>query len=199
MRDPLDTVTAAQLFEAGLELARAQDYIRAEQYFAAALERGHPESEVIPHLVAVCVRSSRLSAALRYAEPYLQRHPDAWSLRLLVATIQMSLGEVRRARAEFEQLTVDRPEQPLPHYMLAVLLRDELGDHALAEVHFRRYLELAPEGEHAAEARAAIRRPFSLEGASPAASPEEADAGRPVRLLGGERSQPSMDSGEAVP
>jgi outer membrane protein assembly factor BamD (BamD/ComL family) len=181
MPDPLDTVTAAQLFEEGQRLARQQDFIRAEQYFTAAIDRGHPEDQVMPHLIAACVRSSRLSAALRYAEPYVERHPDAWPLRLLVATIQMGLGEVRRARTELERIIADHPDQPVPHYMLAVLARDQLADHELAEMHFRRYLALEPEGEHAAEARAAIARPVALEGASAVG---DASGARPVRLLG---------------
>jgi hypothetical protein len=44
------------------------------------------------------------------------------------------------------------PRHADAHYALAVLLRDELGNHSQADAHFRAYLELRPEGEHAEEA-----------------------------------------------
>lgn len=154
--DPLETVTAEELYASGIQLAERQDYVRAEQYLVAAMQRGVDEHRVMPPLLAACVRSSRLSAALGYAEPYLERHPDEWSLRLLVATIQMGLGRTEQAHAELLRVTIQQPTEATPHYMLAVLARDALRDEATAEAAFRRYLELAPEGEHAEEARAAL-------------------------------------------
>jgi predicted Zn-dependent protease len=193
MPDPLDTVSAQELFDRGVQLVADEDYVRAEQYLVAAMERGHPEDAVMPPLLASCVQSSRLSAALRYAEPYLDRHPEAWSLRLLVATIHMGLGDAPRARDHLVRITVDRPDEPSAHYMLAVLSRDALGDADGALLHFQRYAELAPEGEHAEEARAAVAHPESLR----TARAGEAAAGaspRPVRLPSHEGS-----SEEAVP
>lgn len=172
--DPLQTVSAQELHDRGVELARLEDYVRAEQYFVASMQRGFDENQIMPMLLAACVRSSRLSAALGYAEPYLERHPDAWSLRLLVATIHMGLGETAEAQSELVRVTQDAPTDATAHYMLAVLSRDALNDTAAAETSFRRYLELAPEGEHAMEARSAVeRRELEVsEGVAP----------RPVRL-----------------
>jgi Flp pilus assembly protein TadD len=172
--DPLQTVSAQELYDRGMDLAEREDYVRAEQYFVASMQRGFDENRIMPLLLAACVRSSRLSAALGYAEPYLDRHPDAWSLRLLVATIHMGLGETAEARSELVRVTEDAPTDATAHYMLAVLSRDELRDDAAAEASFRRYLELEPEGEHANEARSAVQRHELevAEGAGP----------RPVRL-----------------
>ncbi|HEY8431529.1 MAG TPA: hypothetical protein VIL20_24280, partial [Sandaracinaceae bacterium] len=89
--DPLETVTAEQLYAQGVSLGRSGDYVRAEQYLVAAIDRGYPEERALPALMAVCVEASRLTAALAYAEPFLARHPTHWPLRLLVASIHMGL------------------------------------------------------------------------------------------------------------
>ncbi len=154
--DPLQTVTAQELYDRGVQLAAREDYVRAEQYFVAAIQRGHDETTILPRLLSACVRSSRLSAALGYAEPYLERHPDAWSLRLLVATIHMGLGENEQAHAALVRVLQDQPESAAAHYMFAVFARDQLSDAAASEASFRRYLELEPEGEHVLEARSAV-------------------------------------------
>lgn len=184
VEDPLTTVDPQELFDRGVYLAEHEDYIRAEQYLVAAMQRGFDEDRVMPTLLAACVRSSRLSAALSYAEPYLERHPDAWSLRLLVATIHMGLGEPGRAHAQLVRVVEDHPDEPTVFYMLGVLERDELEDLASARESFRRYLDLAPEGEHAAEARAALAR------AATAAASEDATV-RPVRMPSHDPAQPA--------
>ncbi len=155
--DPLDGVAAEELYQRGLALSQAGDFIRAEQYLASAIDRGYPEDEGMPALIEACVQSSRLSAALAYAEPYLTRHPTHWALRLLVASIHMALGNHERARDELQRVLTDAPEEPpTAHYFLAVLSRDDLDDEAAAQEHFRRYLALAPEGPHREEALMAL-------------------------------------------
>jgi tetratricopeptide (TPR) repeat protein len=155
--DPLANVSAEELFQRGVRIGEAGDFIRAEQYIAAAIERGYPEGAAMPALMRVCVESSRLTAALAYAEPYLARHPGEWSLRLLVASIKMGLEQHEQARDELLRVIEDAPEEPpQAHYFLGVLLRDQLGDMEAARVHFRRYLALAPDGNHRDEARAAL-------------------------------------------
>lgn len=156
--DPLQSIAVEELFRRGMLLAQAGDYVRAEQYLAASMDRGFPEERVLPALLNVCIRASRMVAALDYAGPYLARHPEQWPLRLLVGTIHMGLSEPERARTEFERVLVDAaPEEPPEaHYFLGVVFRDSLGDAEAAEGHFRRYLALAPEGSHGEEARAAL-------------------------------------------
>lgn len=155
--DPLDTVTGEQLYERGVRLAGGGDYIRAEQYLAAAIERGFPEERAIPALMHVCVQADRLVAALGYAEPYLEQHPTEWSLRMLVASIHLGLGHDEQAGEQLERVIRDAPEEaPQAHYLLGVLHRDRLEDVEGARAHFRRYLALAPEGDHREEARAAL-------------------------------------------
>jgi tetratricopeptide (TPR) repeat protein len=154
--DALDQIEAAQLFQYGNALATQGDSIRAEQYLAAAMERGYPEAEVMPRLLEVCIQASRLSAALGYAEPYLERHQEEWPLRLLIASIQMSLNQHGSARSNLERVLEMVPDEPEPHYLMGVLLRDRYADPEASNVEFVRYLELSPGGNHAGEARLSI-------------------------------------------
>lgn len=157
--DPLEGVDAQVLFDRGMALAQAGDMLRAEQYFAEALEGGYPEEQVVPLLIRVCVASSRMNSALGHAEPYLQAHPDDWSLRFLVATIHLGLGNIERARNELEQVIAQAPDEANPYFSLGVVHRDELADRDQARAYFQRYVELAPDGVHVAEARALISPP----------------------------------------
>lgn len=156
MPDPLEGMEAQELFDRGVALGRRGDAVRAEQYVAAAMDRGFPEAQAVPYLVKICAASSRFNTALNYAEPFLEEHPNDWSLRLVVATLHLALSNNGRAQSELEHVIRDVPEQPTPHYLLAVLHRDANANHADARPHFARYLELAPEGEHAEEARSAL-------------------------------------------
>lgn len=154
--DPIADVAPDELFRRGLALAQRGDLIRAEQYLAAAIERGYPRDRGLPILLRVCVASSRLTTALDYARPYLEEHPEDWPLRHLVASIHLGLGHPDDARRELERVIADAPNEAEPHYLLAVVLRDELGDVDGARPHFQRYLELAPEGRRAAEVSRAL-------------------------------------------
>ncbi|MEQ9073955.1 MAG: tetratricopeptide repeat protein [Sandaracinaceae bacterium] len=154
--DPLESIDAEELYRRGMLLARGGDYARAEQYLAASMDRGVDAERVVPALLAVCVEASRLAAALDYAEPYLEANPEQWSLRMLVASIRMGLGHHQEAREELERVLEDAPDEPQAYYFLGVLHRDAFDDADAAREHFRRYLALAPEGSHRAEARAAL-------------------------------------------
>jgi tetratricopeptide (TPR) repeat protein len=139
-----------------LENARAfaaqRDYTRAEQYLNLAAQSGSPDSEVTPLLVDVCVQDQRYRAALQYAQDYLRRHPRAYRLRFVEATLLSAIGEVAQAREALEKVLSASPRHADAHYSLAVLLRDDLGNHQEADEHFRSYLELRPRGAHAEEA-----------------------------------------------
>jgi len=154
--DPLEDRTGQQLFDAGVRIAQQGDYIRAEQYLTAARDHGYPEQQVLPLLMEVCVHSSRYSAAVGYAEPYIEAHPEDWRLRLLLASIQTGLGNSAAARLSLEHVVAEAPDEPLPHYMLGVLLRDALRDETGMRTEFERYLALAPDGQHSNEAREAL-------------------------------------------
>lgn len=151
-------VTPSELMQRGVYLADQGDDFAAEQYFDAARSAGYPEAQVIRELVAVCIKAGRLEHALGHARAYLDRNPDDWLLRHVIATIHLAKGEYDAARAELDLLLADYPDHAESQFMLGVLLRDGAVDVEGARAAFARYLSLAPEGAHAAEARAFVRR-----------------------------------------
>lgn len=150
--------TPDKLVARGQAFAAVGDTTRAEQYYAAALEAGAPDSLVTPLLVEVCVRDGRYRAAIEYAAPYLKRHPNDVAMRYALGTLYQGTGDVRGAREQLESVVGKRPEQPDPHYALGILLRDDVSDLVAADDQFREYLRLAPTGPHADEARASLMR-----------------------------------------
>jgi tetratricopeptide (TPR) repeat protein len=186
--DPLDAIPAAELFRRGVILGRHGDFVRAEQYLLAARNRGFDEDRVIPALMEVCVRASRLSAALGYAEPYLESHPAQWPLRILVGSIHLGLGQLSDARRHLERAIRDgattregeaRPEPAEAHYLLGIVMREQ-SEIIEARVHFARYAELEPEGTHSEEVRAILAEPEPRQ-ATPV-PPSVRPASVPVRL-----------------
>jgi len=154
--DPVNDVEAEELFRQGIGMANGGDLTRAEQYIGAAMVRGYPKERALPALIRVCVAASRLRVAIGYAEPYLDEHPTDYSLRLVVASLYLGLDEPVKARRHLEQVLAHQPEESEAHYLMALLMRDEVGDPTAAERHFARYLEIDPEGAHHEEAAHAL-------------------------------------------
>ena len=157
LREPAPA-TAADLMQRGVVLAEYGDDFAAEQYFDAARNAGYPEREVVRQLVQVCVRAGRLEQALMHARSYADRTPEDWLMHHVIATILFVKGEMMPAVHELELVLSEHPEHAESRYLLAIVRRDGIGDIASARMAFEQYLELAPEGAHAAEAKAFIRR-----------------------------------------
>ena len=149
--------SAQELFAQARARQAQGDLLGAEQYFAAAMERGYDPAVAVKSLLDVCVASSRYQSALGHAQNYLAEHPADWNLRFLVATLQQALGNTAEAKAELERVISEQPSHAPAHYALAVLLRDGLGDPAAAVERYEHYLSLAPGGEHAIEVRAWLK------------------------------------------
>lgn len=186
--DPLNEINAAELYRRGVLLGQHGDFVRAEQYLLAARNRGFDEDRVIPQLMEVCVRASRLSAALGYAEPYLESHPANWPLRVLVGSIHLGLGHLGDARGHLEtalregrtaEAREGRPEPAEAHYLLGIVLREQ-AEILESREHFARYAELAPDGVHAEEVRAILEEPIPHQ-ATPVPPPVRPET-TPVRL-----------------
>lgn len=173
--DPLARVPGEFLYEAGVTLARRGEWLRAEQYLTASIARGYPEEEVVPWLVEVCVRDSRYRSALLYAHPYLRRQPQDWRMRLLVASVHLGLEEPDAAERELSRALQQAPDAPEAHYLMAIVHRDGKGDPGAAVEHFQRYLQLAPSGDHAAEARVGAAWTASDDTESTTPSPSSAE------------------------
>jgi Flp pilus assembly protein TadD len=148
--------TTAELVERGRAFGAYGDLTRAEQYLSAALEHGASPHDVLPLLVRVCVEGGRYRVASLYTANALQRDPEDPSLRLLHGTLEATVGDPRVALREYQTVLHAHPDDSDGHYALAVLLRDTLDDPAGADLHFREYLRLSPDGVHAADARASL-------------------------------------------
>lgn len=158
-RTPATTTSAAALYREGIAWIRRGDPIRAERYLALAVRSGYPERRALPALIDVCIRASRLRAALDHLEPYLQRHPDAWRVRHLVASLHLALGNQTRALEELSRVAADPRADAAALYLHARLLQEAPGRELEARASFAAYLERAPRGPHAAEARLALAAP----------------------------------------
>jgi Tfp pilus assembly protein PilF len=148
------TLSGAELYRTGCAYLASGDYTRAEQYLASALRAGHDAPETMRALLSATVRGSRLRSALSYAEPYLVAHPRDVALRQLVASIHLALGQLTLAERELAQVLRMDEARPEAHYLLAVVLERRGAPERLTAL--ARYLELAPDGPHAEEARAAL-------------------------------------------
>ncbi len=156
LRNELAAVTAEELFAVAISYTNSGDLLRAEQYFVASLERGYDSSSVVSWLVRVCIASSRYQSALRHSAGYLGEHPNDWSLRLVIASIHEALGDPVAAQLELERIVEARPNEPLPHFRLAMLYHGRESMDTRATQHLREYLRLEPDGPHAAAARATL-------------------------------------------
>ena len=111
--------SAQDLYERGQQHATRGDLLRAEQYLSLAVRAGYPASDALPSLIRVCLRASRLRAALMHAQPVLSANPKSRRLRYLVATLHLGLGQHRLARPHLVALS----NAPQPHPEARELLR----------------------------------------------------------------------------
>ncbi len=155
----MSEVTAKSLFDRGLVAHRNGDSTRAEQYLAAALEKGYPAHEALPILVAACLQSERFDTALYYSRAHLTRNPNNASLRYLVASLHFAVGQDDRAQTQLEQVIDEAPQLAEAHFLLGLLAHERLRDPRLARRALNKYLALAPHGAHSAEAKSMLQRP----------------------------------------
>jgi Flp pilus assembly protein TadD len=132
------------------------DATRAEDYLNAARESGGDERVIVRALLDVCISDHRYRAAVGYAEDFLRRHPRDRELRFLLATLDVALGNSGNAIKELHTVLTEAPNNVEARYVLAVVLRDEVGDVEAADSEFREYLRLAPGGTHAEEAQGSL-------------------------------------------
>lgn len=137
----------------GNAFARFGDYTRAEQYFAAAKDAGIDERKVAPLLMEIYVRDHRYRDAIQYAEGFLRKHPRERRTRLLLATLEAAIGYSARAETNLETVLAADPDNADAHYAIALLYQNELARPLRADLHFREYLRITPEGPHSEEAR----------------------------------------------
>ena len=150
--DPIADVSAAELRSKGLAFARSGDLTRAQQYLSAAHGKGFAERVVVPEIVKVCLSASRLRAALLFAEPYLERHPEDAGMSYVVGSIHMALGNLQRAAAHLNGALQPHELMIDAAYSLARIAKRQ-GQWQEASDHLRHYLQVAPKGVYALRAQ----------------------------------------------
>jgi tetratricopeptide (TPR) repeat protein len=140
----------------GRAFRRVGDLTRAEQYLSAALDVGGNPALVLPELLQVCIAADRYRAAIAYAEPWLERHPEDGKLRFVVAALRARIGDSLGAQADLERTLARAGDDANAHFAYGVLLRDRIGDPRRADEQFRAYLRLDPNGKHREEASAGL-------------------------------------------
>lgn len=155
--------SAEDLYRRGRAFAQLGDLVRAEQYLAGALEQGTAPRTALPVLLKVCVASGRHRAALLYAREYgtsLEAEPK---FQLIVALLEIEVGDPAVALRLLRQTVARDGANAEAHYQLATLLeRLEGGATEESERHQLQYLELAPNGPHAAELQSKLERAAAL-------------------------------------
>ncbi len=164
---------AVDLVERARGLARQSDWVRAEQYLGAAIALGASSAEITPLLVRVCVAAHHHRAATLYARAHLEAHPEDASLRYLLATLLVALGDFPAAVEQLQRLIEVQPTHASSHFLLGRLYLEEIRDARRADAALRAYLRLDPAGAHAARARAALLRPVRRGPSAPAPPGEE--------------------------
>lgn len=150
--------TPDKLLARGRAFARVGDLTRAEQYLSAALDAGADVGVALPMLLRVCIAEQRYRAAITYAEPYLNKRPDDFRLRFVVASLYATIGETVLAWDHLEQVAEAQPDNAEVQFAMGMLALEADGDMVTADGHFREYLRLDPDGSHAAEARSHLLR-----------------------------------------
>jgi len=152
------TKPGEELAKKGMDLARQGDDFGAEQYLEAAIKAGYDEGPATRVMVATCISGGRLERARTHAQLYVDRHPDDWIFHHVLATIYFAEGQPVVSREILTVLLAEHPDHAPSHFLLGLVLRDQMGDMDGARLAFEQYLALEPAGEHQEEARAWLRR-----------------------------------------
>jgi tetratricopeptide (TPR) repeat protein len=147
------TPSAEQLLQVADLAERGGDPLRAQQYLLAALREGADEQKHLPRLLNSYVADGQYRVAVELLENHLRRHPDAVQMRVLLSTLYTATGNYEGAIQQYERVIARAPRDAYAHFALASLLHDSGVATARADQHYRTYLELAPDGAHAEEAR----------------------------------------------
>jgi tetratricopeptide (TPR) repeat protein len=150
LKDPERLIQHAQAY------AEAGDNTRAQQYYAAALAAGGKSSVILPHLLRACVASGDLRLAAEYAETELAKNPEDAHLRFVTGALHAQIGNHPVAKKHLVTAASQLKQNAKVQFAVATFFRDEVQDRGEADPYFREYLRLAPNGEHAAEARGSL-------------------------------------------
>jgi Tfp pilus assembly protein PilF len=145
---------AAELLEIARRAEQLGDTLRAQQYLLAAARSGASAQQTLPWLLRLYIADGQYRLAIDTARETLRRHPEQHALRILLASLYEATDLDSAAVEEYERALQAQPDDARAHFALAALLQPH--EPGRADTHYRAYLALAPQGEDAARARAAL-------------------------------------------
>lgn len=171
---------AAELYRRGKEQLRSGDSLRAQEYFATAIDSGGDANVIVPELMRAATAGMRFQAAIRYYEDFgsLMTRERRAELGLVAAVLYLGVEQPERAKSTLESVLRVHPNNARAHFLLGQVLQSEFADYAGSDAHYRAYLALEPNGESALAARAGLLK--APEDSLAAVPPTSIDA-RPVK------------------
>jgi len=156
--DAVDEGTSA--YRAFLEACAAEDRgeaTTAEHLYRKTLELQPSLAAALTNLGNLRYRRGDVAVARALYEQALDHEPGQPEARYNLANLLEDLGDTELAIAELRRVCITAPEFADAHYNLGILLA-RVGGQAQAARHLERYLELDPDSEWAARARAFLSR-----------------------------------------
>lgn len=146
-----------QLRHWAVQLDESGDLKAAAEMYRAVLAAGGPSPEPCFQLAEVLYRLGDLPAARERYHMALELDENYVEARANLGCVLAELGQLELAAAAFQGTLRCHPDYADVHYHLARTL-DELGVADEATVHWRRFVELAPESPWSEEARDRLSR-----------------------------------------
>lgn len=134
------------------------DSVRAEQYYVAAWQAGHPFGEVLPHLLNTCMEGGRLRNALIYIETAQHEAPENAWLKMLSAVLLWSLGDSAQAFQRALEVSAAENAPAEIFYWKGVMFEEYLLDRDAARESFKEYLHRDAQGRWSKQAQAHLAR-----------------------------------------
>lgn len=143
---------ADDLLEAAFEAEEDGNLELAIDFCHAILARDGPRPDIDFQLGELLYRSGELIAARERFYSAIETDPEFVEARMGLGCVLQETSQIDLALAAFRGALELHEDYSEAHYQLACLL-DELGQRVEAEVHWTRFLELAPESPWAQQAR----------------------------------------------
>lgn len=147
-----ETPDIDSLLRQALELDEAGDLAGAANCYRTALAFGGPQATLCFQLADVLYRMGDLSAARERLYMALELDENLVEARANLGCVLLDLGERDLAIASFRGALEHHGDYPDAHFFLARAL-DESGHTDEAQLHWRKFLELAPASPWSEEAR----------------------------------------------
>lgn len=144
---------ADQAFRRAFAFQREQNWDQAVFFYLRSLENDDQTANTFYNLgICYMMQGNPDLAAAAYREA-LRVNPGLSAARFNLALLYQRSGDVDQARALLDALLREEPDYAQAHYALGVLLADQPGERNQAAVHYRRFLELAPNDRSAPAVR----------------------------------------------